>query len=96
MGEDCFGRIKLDDPSQIHESGAVRNAGGLLHVVSDDDDAVVAFEFLDQPLDAIRRSRVKRRARFVEQDDLGTDRDSAMIMITFCVFCPLVPESSEF
>ena len=42
VGEDGFRRVVLDQVAQVHEGGVVRDARGLLHVVGDDQDRVVA------------------------------------------------------
>ena len=54
-----------------------RDARRLLHVVGDDDDRVVGLQLVDQLLDLGGRDRIERRARLVEQDDLGLDRHGA-------------------
>ena len=56
------------------EGGHVGDAGGLLHVVGDDHDRVVALEHADQLLDGERRDRVERRGRLVHQDHVRLDR----------------------
>src|SRR5262245_38701526 len=71
-GEHFRGRVELDDLAEIHEGGEVGHAGGLLHVVGDDDDRVEGFQLVDELLDLRGRDRIERRARLVEQDDLGT------------------------
>src|SRR5262249_54158789 len=76
-GEQGFGRAELDPLAEIHEGGAVLDGGGLLHVVGGDDDRVVLLQLVDQFLDLGGRNRIERRARLVEQDDLGLDRDGA-------------------
>src|SRR5215831_11736404 len=76
-GKDLAGVVELDQLAEIHERGLVGDARGLLHVVRDDRDRVVLGQFLDQFLDLGGRNRIERRARLVEQDHLGTDRDGA-------------------
>src|SRR5262245_1607154 len=75
MREDALGLVELDQLAEVKESRVVRAARRLLHVVGDDRDAVVGFQLGDQFFDALRRNRVERRGRFVEQQDLGADRD---------------------
>src|SRR6266851_4912950 len=75
--EDRFRRTELDQLAQIHEGGEVRDARRLLHVVGDDDDRVFLLQLVDQLLDLGGRDRIERRARLVEQDDLGLDRHGA-------------------
>ena len=59
------------------ERGHVGDAGGLLHVVRDDHDRVVALELVHQVLDPRRRDRVERRRRLVHQDHVRLDREAA-------------------
>src|SRR3954469_14195546 len=75
--EQRFSRTELHQFTEIHESGEVRDARGLLHVVGDDHDRVILLQLVDQLLDLGRRDRVERRARLVEQDDLGLHRHGA-------------------
>src|SRR3546814_8071590 len=49
--EDRLRRAVLDQVAQVHEGGEVGPARGLLHVVGDDGDGVVALQLLDQLLD---------------------------------------------
>src|ERR1700704_4480019 len=72
--ENRFRRAELDQLAQIHEGGEVRDARRLLHVVGDDDDRVLLLQLVDQLLDLGGRDRIERRARLVEQDDLGLHR----------------------
>src|SRR5579883_205378 len=77
-GGEQGGRIaELDELAQIHKGREVGDARGLLHVVGDDDDRVVLLQLVDQFLDLGGRDRIERRARLVEQDDLGLHRDGA-------------------
>src|SRR5690606_16843202 len=66
IGEDRLRGAVLDQIAQVHEGGEVGHARGLLHVVGDDDDGVVALELLDQLFDAAGRDGVERRGRFVQ------------------------------
>src|SRR3546814_16411968 len=59
------------------EGGPVGDARSLLHVVSDDDDRVLAPQVMHEILDAHRRYRVQRRARLAHQDHAGLPRDGA-------------------
>src|SRR3954454_25006052 len=45
--EDLLGRPDLDELAEPEEPGAVGDAGGLLHVVGDDDDGELALELVD-------------------------------------------------
>src|SRR5579871_2174659 len=47
IGEDLLGHAVFHQFAQIHEGGEIGGAGGLLHVVGDDDDAVVALQLVD-------------------------------------------------
>src|SRR6185312_539636 len=76
-GENLLGLVELDQFAEIHEGGLLGDAGGLLHVVSDDDDGVVGLQFVDQFLDLSGRQRIERRGRLVEQDDFGLYRHRA-------------------
>ena len=63
--------------AEVEESGPLRHARGLLHVVGDDDDRVAAAKLVDQLLDLGGGDRVERRAGLVHQDHLGIDGDRA-------------------
>src|SRR6185312_5706876 len=52
--EDLVRRSKFDKFAVEHECGAVRDPGGLLHVVGDDRDRVARLQLTDQLLDAER------------------------------------------
>src|SRR2546430_14820151 len=86
IGEDLARGASLDEPSVEHESGAVRHARGLLHVVSDDHDRHAPLQLVDQLLDPQRSDRVERRARLVHEDHLGVDRqrsrDAQALLLT--------------
>src|SRR5437016_4447885 len=73
--EDALGFVELDQLSEIHERGIIGAACRLLHVVSDDRNAVVGLQLRDQLLDPLGRDRVQRRGRLVEQKDLRPDRN---------------------
>ena len=49
--KDLFGFAHLDHITQIHISGVVLAAHGLLHVMRDDGDGVVLFKIMDQLFD---------------------------------------------
>jgi len=51
--------VELHQPPQPEEAGPVRGAGGLLHVVGDDDDGIGPGQFAYQVLDIQCRHRVK-------------------------------------
>src|SRR5262245_741675 len=53
IGEDLVGAVALDEPAEHEESGVLRNARRLLHVVRHDDDRVVALELVDKFLDLL-------------------------------------------
>src|SRR5882672_2843257 len=77
LREDALGLADLNDLAKIHEGGVIGGARRLLHVVGDDDDAVVRLQLADQLLDLLRRDRIERRGRLVEEQDLGLDGDGA-------------------
>src|SRR5699024_306224 len=83
VGEDGVGVVDLDEVAglagagDVEEPGAVRDAGGLLHVVGHDHDRVLLLELMDQVLDREGRDRVQRRAGLVHQHHLGLDGDRA-------------------
>ena len=62
---------------EAEERGHLGDARGLLHVVRDDHDRVVALQLVHQVLDRLRRDRVERGGGLVEQDHLRLDRDRA-------------------
>ena len=55
----------------------VRDAGGLLHVVGDHDDRVLALEVVHQVLDRGGRDGIERRGRLVHEEDVGLGRERA-------------------
>src|SRR6266404_7396388 len=77
LGEDRLGLVDLDELAEIHEGRVVRAPRRLLHVVGDDDDAVISLQFADQLLDTLRRDRIERRGRLVEEQDFRFNRDRA-------------------
>src|ERR687891_2303409 len=86
VGEDLVGVVELDDATAAvllvveldgEEGRRVGHAGGLLHVVSDDHDRVLALEVHHQVLDLARGDRVERRAGLVHEDHVGLDGEAA-------------------
>ncbi len=67
----------FDQRAEMEERGHLRDAGGLLHRVGDDDDGEVGCELVDQLFDLGGRDRIERRARLVHQDHFGANRDGA-------------------
>src|SRR6516165_8739788 len=67
-------RVELHEIAEIHESREVGHTSRLLHIVRHDRDRVVDLELVDQFFDLGGGDRIERRARFVEQDNLGLDR----------------------
>ena len=61
---------------EAEERGEVGDARGLLHVVGDDHDRVVALQLVHQLLDRRRGDRVERRRRLVQEQHLGLDGDA--------------------
>src|SRR5262245_22687255 len=70
-------RADLDQLSQVHERGDIRDPRGLLQVVRDDDDAELVAKVEQRLFDAQRRDRVERRGGLIEEDYLGLQRDRA-------------------
>ena len=71
------GRVKIwsvgpnsTSSPEIEESGVIGHARGLLQVVRDDDDRQLLLQLVDQLLDLLRRDRVERAGRLVEQQHL--------------------------
>ena len=58
--EDLAGRIELDQLAQIEKCRVVRDAGSLLHIMGDDNDGELLFQFDNQVLDLGRGNRVER------------------------------------
>ncbi|CEE65186.1 hypothetical protein XAC2852_300002 [Xanthomonas citri pv. citri] len=69
-----FGAVMLDQIAQVHEGGVVGHARGLLHVVGDDHDGVVALELFHQLFDPAGGNRVQRGRRFVQQQHIRAQR----------------------
>src|SRR3990167_3003051 len=67
VGEQGVGVTELDQLAHVHEGGVIRDPRRLLHVVGDDDDGVLGFQFVDQFFDLEGGDRIQRRAGFVEQ-----------------------------
>ena len=70
-------RPGLPGAGQVEEAGVLRDPGGLLHVVGDDDDRVVGLQLVDQVLDRGGRDRVERGAGLVHEQHLRLDGDRA-------------------
>src|SRR3546814_4161706 len=71
VGEDVRRYAIFHQCSQMEESRSLRHAGGLLHIMGDDHDGVLAAHSMDQFLDFRGCDRVQGGAGFVHQDDLG-------------------------
>lgn len=76
-GEEVGSGAEFDEPAQVHEGGVVADAGGLLHVVSDDDDRVFSPQFAHQVFHLVGRDWVQGRAGFVEQENFRLGRDGS-------------------
>src|SRR5689334_17141631 len=65
VGEHLAGGVELHEVTglagglEVEEAGVVGDAGGLLHVVGDDDDRVVRLQLVDQVLDGGGGDRVE-------------------------------------
>lgn len=64
--KDRVGVANLHQFTQIHEGGVVRHSGGLLHIVGNDHDRVVALEFGDELFDLGGRYRIEGGGGFVQ------------------------------
>ena len=67
----------LDEFAQKEESGGVRNASGLFHVVGHDDDGEVVAELQNQLFNLGSSDGIKCAARLIHQNDLRANRDGA-------------------
>ena len=67
----------LDELAQQEEGHGVGDARGLLHVMGNHHECVVALELHGELLDLDRRDRVERRGGLVHKQDLGLHRDGA-------------------
>src|SRR5687767_549089 len=75
IGENLACLAVFDQLAEVEESGPLRHARSLLHVVGDDRDRIAAAKLVDQFLDLGRGDWIERRARLVHQDHLGVDGD---------------------
>src|SRR2546425_12830575 len=73
--EELARHADLDDMTQVHERGRLRDASGLLHVVRHDDHGIVLFQVKDEVLNLRGCNRIEGRARLVHQGDLRLDRE---------------------
>ncbi len=76
-GEKLVGIVEFDEPAKIKEGGFVRDAAGLLHVVGDDDDGVIAAQLVDQFLDLHGGDGVEGGGGLVHEEDLRLGGDGA-------------------
>ena len=67
IGEYLFRLVELHHFAQIKESSLVAHASRLLHIMRDDNNRIVLFQFMNQFLYFCRRDRVERRRRLVHQ-----------------------------
>src|SRR5437868_214873 len=83
-GEDLRGRVVLDqlaEPLSLvaardgEERGHVGDTRGLLHVVRDDDERVLALEVEQGLVDRLRRDRIECRRGLVHEHDVRLDGD---------------------
>src|SRR5271169_631806 len=75
--ENLVGLVELDQFTEVHERGLVRDTRRLLHIMGYDGDGVVLGQLLDQFLDLGGRNRIERRTGLVEQDHLRPHRHGA-------------------
>ena len=73
----CSSLTELDQLPGIQESGQVRGAGRLLHIMRHQHDCVTGLQLQQELFDARGRNRIERRARLVHQQHLGLDRERA-------------------
>src|SRR5512141_1613339 len=73
--EELVRPVVLHEAAEHEERGEFRDTGGLLHVVRDDHERVVALQLVDQLLDLLRRDRIEGRGGLVHQEDHGLDRE---------------------
>lgn len=74
LGEDGGGEAIFDHVAQIHKGGIVADAGGLLHVVSNDKHGEFTSQFVDQILDLGGRDGIEGRAGLIQQQYFGGQR----------------------
>src|SRR5919108_807993 len=77
LDEDAAPVAALADGGEAEEGGHVRHAGGLLHVVRDDHERVLALEPVHEVLDRGGSDRIQSGGRLVQQHDVGLDGDRA-------------------
>ncbi|VVD30862.1 conserved protein of unknown function (plasmid) [Paraburkholderia dioscoreae] len=73
LRENLLGSAELNELPQMHERRVFRDAGRLLHVVSDDDDRVVFAQRMQQVFNLAGCYRVQRGSRFVQKQHFGVD-----------------------
>src|SRR5712691_1391847 len=85
LDEDAAPALAVAADLDAEERGHVRDAGGLLHVVRDDHDRVVALQVVEELLDARGRDRVEGGGRLVHQDHVRLDgertRDAQALLL---------------
>src|SRR5262245_49625060 len=70
LREQLLGSAVLDEIAEVHEAHVVGDPVSLLQVVRDDHDRHVLAQLHDQLLDLLRRLRIERGARLVQEEHL--------------------------
>jgi hypothetical protein len=76
-GEDGGGLVVFDEFAEPEEAGVGGDAGGLLHVVGDDDDGDGGAEVVDEFFDFGGGDGVEGGAGFVHEHDVGFGGEDA-------------------
>ena len=66
---------ELDQLTKVEKCRMIRDAGSLLHIVSDNHDRKLLLELKDQLLNFGGRQGIESRGRFIHQDDRRTNCD---------------------
>ena len=77
VGEYLIGWSRFDQASEEKECGVVGDACRLLQVVRHDDDRQLLLQLVQQLFDALRRDRIERARRLVEQKHFRLVRERA-------------------
>lgn len=77
VAEEFEGIGEFDEFAEVEEGGVVGDAGGLLHVVGNDDEGVLFLEGPDEVLDFGGGDGVEGAAWFVHEEDAGFDGEAS-------------------
>jgi hypothetical protein len=75
--KDRLGNVELNQLAQEEEPGKIGQAGGLLHVVGDDDNGCNVLDLKEQLFNFQGGDGIERGTRLVEQKHFGLNRQSA-------------------